>query len=199
MDSGQQFYLCALYTGCTIFILSMRYASFSFPSITLAVRAVLGVAVLAANGFGYAQNTANVPPNTPQLNLPRVVLNAGMYRIDAQVAASATQRQIGLMFRREMPTHEGMLFIFEQPAVQCFWMKNTLLALTAAFLADDGSIVNVADMQPQSEQSHCSAQPVRYVLEMHQGWFAKRGLAAGSRLSGGPFSHPSPASAPNRL
>ena len=123
----------------------------------------------------------------PQLNLPRVELTAGMHRIDAQVAQSPQERQTGLMHRKEMPQHEGMLFVFEQPATQCFWMKNTLLPLTAAFVADDGTIVNLANMQPQSLDSHCSAKPVRYVLEMHQGWFAKRGLKAGARLSGPPF------------
>ena len=126
--------------------------------------------------------------SAPQMDLPRVALTAGMYRIDAQVAATPTQRQIGLMQRRDMLAHEGMLFVFEQPGVQCFWMKNTPLPLTAAFVADDGTIVNLADMQPLSEDSHCSAKPVRYVLEMNQGWFAQRGLKAGSKLGGAIFS-----------
>jgi uncharacterized membrane protein (UPF0127 family) len=124
----------------------------------------------------------------PQLDLPRITLSAGMHLINAQVAATPDQRATGLMFRKEMPASEGMLFVFEQPAGQCFWMKNTLLPLTAAFVADDGTIVNLADMKPQSLDSHCSARPVRYVLEMHQGWFAKRGIKAGSKLSGPPFS-----------
>lgn len=125
--------------------------------------------------------------NGPQTHLPRVELTAGMHRIEAQVATAPQERQIGLMFRRDMPQHEGMLFVFEQPATQCFWMKNTQLPLTAAFMAEDGTIVNLADMQPMSEDSHCSARPVRYVLEMNQGWFTRRGLKAGSRLSGKPF------------
>jgi uncharacterized membrane protein (UPF0127 family) len=86
-----------------------------------------------------------------------------------------------------MPPHEGMLFVFEQPGVQCFWMKNTLIALTAAFIADDGTLVNLADMKPLDESPHCSAKPVRYVLEMNQGWFAQRHLAAGARLRGAVF------------
>ena len=110
-----------------------------------------------------------------------------MHLIDAQVAQTAQQRQIGLMHRREMPQHEGMLFVFEQPATQCFWMKNTLLPLTAAFVADDGTIVNLVDMKPQTEDSHCSAKPVRYVLEMNQGWFARKNLKAGTKLGGAPF------------
>ncbi|MBC7916299.1 MAG: DUF192 domain-containing protein [Rhodoferax sp.] len=125
--------------------------------------------------------------DNPQLNLPRTQLTAGIYQIDAQVAQAPEQRTTGLMFRREMPVHEGMLFIFEQPSSLCFWMKNTLLPLTAAFVADDGTIVNLADMKPQTTDSHCATKPVRYVLEMNQGWFAKRGIKAGSKLAGVPF------------
>ena len=123
----------------------------------------------------------------PQLNLPRVSLGAGMHKIDAQLALTPDQRQIGLMHRTEMPQHEGMLFFFEEPAQQCFWMKNTLLPLTAAFVADDGTIVNLVDMKPQTTDSHCSTKPVRFVLEMNQGWFAKRAVKAGFRLTGKPF------------
>lgn len=125
--------------------------------------------------------------DAPQTNLPRAKLSAGMHQIDAQLALTPEQRQIGLMFRKEMSQTEGMLFVFEQPAQQCFWMKNTLLPLTAAFVADDGTIVNLADMKPQTTDSHCSEKPVRYVLEMNAGWFAKKGIKAGSRLSGQPF------------
>lgn len=120
----------------------------------------------------------------PQMNLRRIDLTAGMYRIDTQLAITPQQREIGLMFRKEMPQQEGMLFVFEVPGVQCFWMRNTLLPLTAAFVADDGTIVNLADMKPMSDESHCSAKPVRYVLEMNQGWFAKRGIKAGAKLGG---------------
>ena len=123
----------------------------------------------------------------PQLSLPRVKLSAGLHQIDAQVAQHNEQRSTGLMFRKEMPQHEGMLFIFEGPSRQCFWMKNTLLPLTAAFVSDDGTIVNLEDMKPQTLDSHCSLKPVRYVLEMNQGWFAKKGIKAGTRLAGQPF------------
>ena len=122
------------------------------------------------------------------MDLPRVKLGAGMYQIDAQVARTPEQRATGLMHRPDMPTFEGMLFVFEQPSVLCFWMKNTLIPLTAAFIADDGTVVNLVDMQPQTTNSHCAAQPVRYALEVNQGWFAKRGLKAGSKISGGPFA-----------
>ena len=142
---------------------------------------------LLAYGVALGLCAAAAAQGVPQMNLPRVELTAGMHRIDAQVAQSPQERQIGLMHRQKMPPHEGMLFVFEQPATQCFWMKNTPLALTAAFVADDGTIVNLADMQPNDTASHCSAQPVRYVLEMNQGWFAQKKLKAGFKLSGAPF------------
>ena len=123
----------------------------------------------------------------PQRSLPRVNLAVGMHQIDAQVASTPDQRATGLMWRKEMPQHEGMLFIFEQPSVQCFWMKNTFLPLSTAFVADDGAIVNIAEMQPQTTDSHCSARPVRYVLEMNQGWFAKKRISPGAKLTGKPF------------
>ena len=128
--------------------------------------------------------------NGPQLDLPRVTLTAGIHQVDAQVAQTPEQRATGLMFRGEMPQAEGMLFVFEHASAQCFWMKNTLLPLTAAFVADDGTIVNLADMKPQTSDSHCSSKPVRFVLEMNKGWFAKKGIKAGSKLRGAPFGTP---------
>ncbi|MRD48433.1 DUF192 domain-containing protein [Caenimonas koreensis DSM 17982] len=122
-----------------------------------------------------------------QMNLPRVQLAAGMHRIDAQVAQTGDQRMTGLMFRKEMPKHEGMLFVFEYPSQQCFWMRNTLLPLSIAFVADDGTIVNIDEMKPQTDDSHCSLKPVRYVLEMNTGWFARKGIKAGAKLTGEPF------------
>lgn len=119
----------------------------------------------------------------PQMNLPRVRLSAGMHQIDAQVALTPEQRATGLMHRKEMPQHEGMLFVFEQPSQQCFWMKNTLLPLSIAFLADDGTVVNLAEMKPQTLDSHCSAKPVRYVLEMNKGWFARKGVKPGMKIA----------------
>ena len=121
-------------------------------------------------------------------NLPAITLQAGMHNIRAALALTDEQWQTGLMFRREMAQHEGMLFVADQPGPRCFWMKNTLLPLSIAFIADDGTVVNVADMQPQSLDSHCSTKPVRFVLEMNQGWFAKRGIKAGSKISGPPFA-----------
>ena len=123
----------------------------------------------------------------PQMHLPRVRLQAGMHLIEAQIAQTPQSQQIGLMHRRSMPPNEGMLFVFAQAQIQCFWMKNTLIPLSAAFVREDGTIVNIADMQPLSEVTHCSKEPVRFVLEMNQGWFAQRRIQPGQRLSGKPF------------
>ncbi|WP_343604588.1 DUF192 domain-containing protein [Roseateles sp.] len=131
--------------------------------------------------------TPAVAQQIPQTGLPVVELGAGMHLIHAEVARTDEQRAIGLMARKEMAPNAGMIFVFEQPAQQCFWMRNTLIPLSAAFVADDGTIVNIVEMQPLSDASHCSTKPVRYVLEMNKGWFDKRGLKAGSKLRGGPW------------
>jgi uncharacterized membrane protein (UPF0127 family) len=152
---------------------------FSFAADNTPMKKLLALAAALLACCAFAQE--------PQTNLPRVKINAGMHIIDAQVAASPDQRMTGLMFRKEMPANEGMLFVFEQPSQQCFWMKNTLLPLSVAFVADDGTIVNIDEMQPQTLDSHCSTRPVRYVLEMNKGWFARKGIKAGARLAGDPF------------
>jgi uncharacterized membrane protein (UPF0127 family) len=132
-----------------------------------------------------------LPPAQSQAGAPQslqtITLTAGMHNIHAEVAATDGQREIGLMYRTDMPQPNGMLFVFDAPALHCFWMKNTLLPLSIAFLDDDGSVVNVVDMQPQTLVSHCPLKPVRYALEMNQGWFAKRAIKSGFRLGGPPF------------
>ncbi|MEY2689773.1 MAG: hypothetical protein RL375_3972 [Pseudomonadota bacterium] len=122
--------------------------------------------------------------------LPTIRISAGMYNIRAEVAARPEQRQIGLMHRKQMGTNDGMLFIFDNADMHCFWMRNTLIPLSIAFLADDGSIVNIADMKPLDEASHCPARAVRFALEMNVGWFERRGLKAGSKLLAEPFGSP---------
>jgi uncharacterized membrane protein (UPF0127 family) len=123
----------------------------------------------------------------PQPRLRTIDLQAGIHIIKAELALTPEQQATGMMFRKEMGTNEGMLFVNEEPGMRCFWMRNTLIPLSIAFIADDGSIVNIADMEPRSEKSHCSAKPVRYALEMNLGWFARRGMKPGTRLSGAPF------------
>ncbi len=161
--------------------------SFSFSAAQSAVSALAAVIAAACLALSLPAAAQPLMPDGPQLDLPRVRLTAGIHQLAAQVAKSPEQRSTGLMFRKEMPQGEGMIFVFEQASQQCFWMKNTLLPLTAAFVADDGTIVNLADMTPQSTDSHCSAKPVRYVLEMNRGWFAKKGIKAGAKLGGEMF------------
>ena len=119
--------------------------------------------------------------------LPSIRINAGIHNITAEVAQTPEQRATGLMFRTDLGPNDGMLFVFEEPAQQCFWMKNTVVPLAIAFIADDGKVVNVDEMKPRTLDSHCSSKPVRYVLEMNEGWFRKRGIKPGSRLQGAPF------------
>jgi uncharacterized membrane protein (UPF0127 family) len=116
--------------------------------------------------------------------LPAVQLSAGMHLIRAEVAADFATRARGLMHRKSLAQNAGMVFRFDQPGIHCMWMKNTYIPLSVAFLDEKGTILNIADMQPHSEQSHCSAQPALYALEMTRGWFAERGIKPGSRLAG---------------
>ncbi len=123
-----------------------------------------------------------------QPHLPTINLQAGLHLIKAEVARTPQQVQTGMMFRREMGANEAMLFVFGDVAPRCFWMKNTLLPLSIAFIADNGEIVQINDMQPRDEASHCTKTAVRYALEMNQGWFAKRGVKPGMKLKGAPFA-----------
>ena len=118
------------------------------------------------------------------LAAPTIELSAGMHRIEAEVASNNAERATGLMNRPSMPMHRGMLFVFPEAGVQCFWMKNTLIPLSIAFLDDAGRIVQIADMQPQSLDNHCSAKSVRFALEMNAGWFRSRGLTTGAKING---------------
>lgn len=124
--------------------------------------------------------------DAPQ-QLATISLNAGMHRISAEVARTPGERAIGLMHRKSMPQHAGMIFVFDQPEPLCFWMKNTLIPLSIAFLKDDGTILNIEEMKPLKLDSHCSIRAARYALEMNAGWFAKRGLKPGDRITGDIF------------
>jgi len=137
---------------------------------------VLGAALVVAlfvGGNACAQSAAQT-----------VRLNAGVHLITAEVAADDPMRQRGLMFRETLAANHGMLFVFEGKDVRCMWMRNTLIPLSVAFIDDDGRIVNIEDMKPKTEDSHCARAPVRYALEMTQGWFAQRGLKPGAVIGG---------------
>jgi len=114
------------------------------------------------------------------------MLNAGMHVIKAEVASTDAEREQGLMFREKMGPNEGMLFVFPAPAAVCMWMKNTLLPLSVAFMDEQGKIINIEDMKPQTLDSHCGNKPVRYALEMNLGWFKQKGIKPGSSIGGLP-------------
>ncbi|MBU3724634.1 MAG: DUF192 domain-containing protein [Burkholderiaceae bacterium] len=127
---------------------------------------------------------AAVAPLQARAQLPTDTLTLRFFQITAEVADTPASRTRGLMGRTALPPNHGMLFVFEQSDRQCFWMKNTPLPLSIAFIDDAGKIANLADMQPFSEETHCSSRPVRFALEMSQGWFAQRGIVPGEQVSG---------------
>lgn len=142
--------------------------------------ACIRAAALAALALWFGLAWAQQP------GLPTIRLNAGIHVIQAEVASTAATRAQGLMQRKAMAQGAGMLFLFDDPAVQCMWMRNTFIPLSVAFIDERGDIVNIADMQPLDETSHCASRPVRYALEMNQGWFRKRGIGPGMRIDGIP-------------
>ena len=138
----------------------------------------LAIAALAFSCAAHAQSG-------PQ-SLPTIRLSIGIRYINAELAQTEEQREIGLMFRQALGTNDGMIFVFDRPGQQCFWMKNTLIPLDAAFIDDDGVVINIEQMAPQTLDNHCSEKPARYVLEMNDGWFAKRGIRPGQKIKGLP-------------
>ena len=121
-----------------------------------------------------------------QTTMPKAALSIGLYRIEAEVAASNPQRMQGLMFRREMAPQAGMLFIFDETQRHCMWMRNTLIPLSVAFLDEEGRPLNIEDLAPQTEKTHCASAPARYALEMNLGWFKGKKISAGAKVMGLP-------------
>lgn len=113
-------------------------------------------------------------------------IKVGPHPLTVEVAASDPQREKGLMFRRSMPPNDGMLFIFDEPAYQSMWMKNTLIPLSVAFLDTQGTILNILDMEPQTLDTHMSAGPAIYAIETNKGWFAAKKIKAGDKVTGLP-------------
>jgi len=140
-------------------------------------------AVLAAIGFALAL-ALSAPVENALAQTPTLSLGAGIHVIRAEVAADDETRMRGLMFRKSLEANQGMLFVFTETSRHCMWMKNTLIPLSVAFIAEDGEIVNIADMKPHDETTHCAARPVPYALEMDRGWFSARGLKSGTRITG---------------
>jgi len=111
-------------------------------------------------------------------------LSAGIYRIQAEVVDTSAKRAEGLMFRKNLSANHGMLFVFDQAAQHCMWMRNTLIPLAVAFIDGQGRIINVEEMLPQTEDNHCAEKPAKFALEMSAGWFKNRGFGTGTPLAG---------------
>lgn len=121
-----------------------------------------------------------------QQRLPVTTLNIGIHLIQAEVAIRDDERAQGLMFRKNMGINEGMVFRFGSPNKVCMWMKNTLIPLSVAFIDEQGSIINIEDMQPETLEAHCSEKPARYALEMNRGWFKNKHIKPLSKVTGLP-------------
>lgn len=128
--------------------------------------------------------TLTLTPTFAQQRLPVKQLNIGIHVIQAEIAATEAQRQLGLMNRKVMGSNEGMMFIFDRPNAYCMWMKNTLIPLSVAFINSEGVIVNIEEMQPKTEVNHCASKPALYALEMNAGWFKRKSIQAGNKISG---------------
>ena len=116
--------------------------------------------------------------------LPEIQIAADGHQLTVEVAATEEARAQGLMHRRILPENRGMLFVFRESAQHAMWMMNTYIPLSVAFLDERGRIINIADMQPHTRDTHAAAKPARFALEVNRGWFAKRGIGPGVRIEG---------------
>ena len=156
---------------------SLAHPNFSMKSSSAKLLAALSAAI------------ACLSPPLPamaQQKFKTIPLTAGMHVIQAEVAATESEREQGLMYREKLGPNEGMVFLFEAPAHVCMWMKNTLIPLSVAFIDENGRIVNIENMQPQTTDSHCAKKPIRYALEMNRGWFKEKNIKPGSMIQGLP-------------
>lgn len=117
---------------------------------------------------------------------PQLELAIGTARVQAEYARSPNERARGLMERTDLPENRGMLFRFDEVRRHCLWMKDTPLPLSAAFIDEQGRIVDIIDLTPLDKTIRCSREPARYALEVNQGWFRRHGATIGQRLTGIP-------------
>jgi uncharacterized membrane protein (UPF0127 family) len=114
---------------------------------------------------------------------PLVIMSSGAeVPVKAEIARTENERAIGLMYRKELKDGSGMLFVFENDEILSFWMKNTLIPLSIAFIGRDGRIFEIRDMRPQDLTPVQSVNPARYALEVPRGWFSRAGIVPGDRL-----------------
>lgn len=125
-----------------------------------------------------------VPLRAAAAGLPTRTLSISGHKLTVEVAATPETRETGLMNRFSLQPDHGMLFIFEKPQPLAFWMKNTYIPLSIAFVDARGRIINIEDMRPQDESTHWSKGVALYAIEVRQGWFAANGIGAGEVVEG---------------
>lgn len=123
-------------------------------------------------------------PAAARAQMPEIPLTVAGHRLTVEVADTEATRMQGLMHRRILPESRGMLFVFREVAHHAMWMMNTHIPLSVAFLDERGLIINIADMQPHTRDTHAATKPAKYALEANQGWFAMRGIKPGARIEG---------------
>nr|WP_315472893.1 DUF192 domain-containing protein [uncultured Undibacterium sp.] len=121
-------------------------------------------------------------------NLKRQQFQIGTHKLHAELARTAEERQLGLMFRESLAENQGMMFQFAQADHYCMWMKNTLIPLSIAFIDEQGKIINIEEMQAKSEQATCAKSKARYALEMNTGWYSQRQVKVGQHVEGLPLT-----------
>lgn len=164
----------------------MRFSMRSLMA-RFAVAVALPLAALSFAATTAPAQAQQMPPGAKQPSeFPRIKLTAGMFVIDAAVAANDADREQGLMYRTNLAPNEGMLFVFNENAGHCFWMKNTLIPLSIAFMRADGTITDIDEMQAETTNNHCPTNNGVYALEMSKGWFAAKGIKPGMKIQGLP-------------
>jgi len=121
----------------------------------------------------------------PRHQLKRTQLKFPNKTINVEIADTEHSRAQGLMHREKLNENEGMLFVFKHPTSACFWMKNTLIPLSLAFINDD-KVTSIHHMEPHSEKLHCPKKPATYALEVNQGWFKQNHISEGTLIKGLP-------------
>ncbi|AXE93379.1 DUF192 domain-containing protein [Paraburkholderia sp. 22099] len=152
-----------------------------------AVAVALPLAAITLAATAAPAHAQPIPAGAKQPgDFPRAKLTAGMFVIDAAVAANDADREQGLMYRTSLAPNEGMLFVFNENAVHCFWMKNTLIPLSIAFIRADGTVTDIDEMQAETTNNHCPKNNGVYALEMSKGWFTSKGIKPGMKIQGLP-------------
>jgi uncharacterized membrane protein (UPF0127 family) len=131
-----------------------------------------------------ATKTASEPAQASELRTVTIHTSSGKeVRVRAEIADDVFERARGLMYRTALAEDRGMLFVFEGERTHSFWMKNTLIPLSIAFIDSGGRIVDIQDMKPLDDEppSYVSAEPARYALEVNRGFFEERGVKVGDR------------------